>query len=206
MCNAKVNKRMVRGRYLFFEPWLLPGLTLDAGMAFGHMGKWLPHPLVGLDASASFCEHARTLCYYERIVCSRFEDYIPETRFNNVVLACVLEHVADPVGLLRMALRWGRRLFICVPNANATNRLAAVTQGRLAAPTVLTDSDRKIGHLRMYILSTLLTDIEAAGGRQVSVAGFRATEWDGPHPAVDGDVPHRCGELGVIAEDVAIGA
>ena len=52
---------------------------------------------------------------------SLFEDYEPEQRFNTVIIEHVLEHVDDPVSLLKRVKPWlapGGRLLLGAPIPN----------------------------------------------------------------------------------------
>ena len=63
-----------------------------------------------------------------------FEDFRPAEAFDVVVMEHVLEHVEDPVGILKLAKPWlapGGQVVIGVPNAHSFHRLAAVKMGLL---------------------------------------------------------------------------
>ncbi len=69
---------------------------------------------------------------------------------------------------LRKTLDWiepGGRILACVPNANSIHRQAAVKMGLLHAVDELNDTDRKIGHRRVYDMARLQQDFTAAGYR-----------------------------------------
>src|SRR5207302_938926 len=100
------------------------------------------------------------------IVCSLFEDYTPERTFDFIVMGHVLEHVADPVGLLRRARTWlspGGCLFAAVPNANSIHRQAAVVMGLLSSIYELNEADVHHGHRRVYDRVALHRDFSDAG-------------------------------------------
>ena len=46
-----------------------------------------------------------------------FEDYTPPERFDCVIASFILEHVADPVALLKRIHGWTYRLIVVVGNA-----------------------------------------------------------------------------------------
>jgi 2-polyprenyl-3-methyl-5-hydroxy-6-metoxy-1,4-benzoquinol methylase len=97
---------------------------------------------------------------------SLFEDFAPTERFDVVVMQHVLEHVEDPVGILRLAKAWlapGGVIIAGVPNANSFHRLAAVKMGLLKDVHELNARDHEVGHRRVYAWDGVRRDLEAAG-------------------------------------------
>lgn len=106
--------------------------------------------------------------------CALFEQLALAERFDEVVCAHVLEHVEDAVEVLGIAHRHlrpgGHGLFV-VPNAESLHRKVGVAMGILGDPTDLSDSDRFIGHRRVYRIEALAADMRAAG--------FEVVDWGG---------------------------
>jgi 2-polyprenyl-3-methyl-5-hydroxy-6-metoxy-1,4-benzoquinol methylase len=78
----------------------------------------------------------------------------------------VLEHLIDPVSVLRAARRWlapSGRMFLVVPNGNALSRQLAVRMGALRQLTDFSPADVRGGHRRVYLPDTLLRDARDAG-------------------------------------------
>jgi 2-polyprenyl-3-methyl-5-hydroxy-6-metoxy-1,4-benzoquinol methylase len=97
---------------------------------------------------------------------SLFEDYQPNEFFETIILEHILEHVEDPIALMRMVKKWlapGGKLFLGVPNANSIHRLAAVKMGLLNEPSQLNSRDISLGHRRVYTHETFKNDIIASG-------------------------------------------
>jgi 2-polyprenyl-3-methyl-5-hydroxy-6-metoxy-1,4-benzoquinol methylase len=108
-------------------------------------------------------------------------------RYDNIVLTHVLEHLDDPVQVLRRVnSEWlgnGGRLFLVVPNANAPSRQIAVHMGLISHNAAVTEGEAEHGHRRTYALDTLERDAVAAGLSVVHRAGifFKALanfQWD----------------------------
>lgn len=118
---------------------------------------------------------------------SRFEDVQLPCRYDNIVLTHVLEHIDDPVALLkRINNEWlaeGGRLFLVCPNANAASRQIAVKMGLISHHSAVTDAEYQHGHRCTYALDTLEHDASAAGLNVVFRTGifFKALanfQWD----------------------------
>jgi len=118
---------------------------------------------------------------------ARFEDVDLPEKYNNIVMTHVLEHLDDPVRVLkRINDEWlsdDGRLFLVVPNANAPSRQIAVKMGIISHNTAITDAERAHGHVITYTLDTLERDARAAGLHVVYRTGifFKALanfQWD----------------------------
>lgn len=95
-----------------------------------------------------------------------FEHFQPESLYDTVILGHVLEHVQDPVGLLKSCGEWLKprgRLVILVPNSQSLHRLIGVQLGYLARATDFSPADLALGHRRVYDRETLIQDVVAAG-------------------------------------------
>lgn len=108
---------------------------------------------------------------------SLFEDFQPTSVYNSIVLARGLEHVDDPVTLLRKISRWlspekGSFLHIIVPNADSLHRRIGVKMKMIDSTTSMSERDKKFGHKRVYDFSTLKKDVEEAGMEIVHYEGI----------------------------------
>ena len=95
---------------------------LDVGAADGYLGRILKqrgHSLVGLESDSVLAEKARA--YYDAFHSVDVEsfDFPFRGEFDYILLADVLEHLRDPVGVLRRVtpcLSHGGELIISLPN------------------------------------------------------------------------------------------
>ena len=122
-----------------------------------------------------------------KFVNSLFERAALPKRYDNIVLTHVLEHLDDPVLVLkRINEEWlaeGGRFFLVCPNANAPSRQIAVKMGLITHNTAVTPSEAEHGHRCTYTLDTLERDAVAAGLKVVhrSAIFFKALanfQWD----------------------------
>jgi 2-polyprenyl-3-methyl-5-hydroxy-6-metoxy-1,4-benzoquinol methylase len=106
---------------------------------------------------------------------SLIEDYETDRRFETILLTHVLEHVADPVAVLKhlgRLLTPSGRLFVVAPNAEAASRRIAVKMGVLPDLEALSEADAAAGHRRVYRLDTLTRDARQAGLHVAATGGI----------------------------------
>lgn len=150
------------------QPWLRGRRVLEMGCATGEL-TWLLSPLAEeyhvVEGSIRNIEVSRHRAPGVRFFHSLWEDFTPKDGYSDVLLVCSLEHVEDPVGILRRAREWldqDGRIHIVVPNADSLHRYVGVEMGLLETRTSLSESDHRIGHRRVYTIDTLLADLQAA--------------------------------------------
>lgn len=116
-----------------------------------------------------------------------FETVTLPRKYDNIVLTHVLEHLDDPVAVMRRVndewLADGGRFFLVCPNANAPSRQIAVKMGLITHNAAVTPAEAAHGHRITYSLDTLERDATAAGLRVVHRSGifFKALanfQWD----------------------------
>ena len=174
-----------------FQPFLLPGNVLELGSFQGDFTKRLLHfsnDITCVEASGNAIAKAK-----ERLQASvnfhnaTFEEVDLPSRYNNIILTHVLEHLDDPVGILkRLCDEWlteDGRLFLACPNANAPSRQIAVKMGLISHNSAVTPAEQAHGHRITYTLDTLERDVTAAGLAPMHRTGvfFKALanfQWD----------------------------
>lgn len=118
---------------------------------------------------------------------SLFEDVKLPKKYNNIILTHVLEHIDDPVGLLKNIndnwLTDSGNLFIVCPNANAPSRQIAVKMGLISHNSAITPSEKEHGHRITYTLDKLERDSKKSGLKVLYRSGifFKALanfQWD----------------------------
>ena len=95
-----------------------------------------------------------------------FEDYYPNELFDVIVMGFILEHVDDPMCILkkyRNFLKPGGKLYVAVPNAKSMSRRLGLELGIIDDIYSLNANDITLGHQRQYCLETLTHDVESAG-------------------------------------------
>lgn len=155
--------------------------ALEIGAGEGPITRWLLTHFSEVDAIEPADDYHRCLLeQYSseprlRLARCLFEDYETEHRYDAVVAAGVLEHVAEPVPFLAKASRLVDReglLCVTVPNAESLHRRVGLEMGLLGELTELGELDRRVGHHRYYTFDTLRADLLSAGLEVVSIKGI----------------------------------
>lgn len=174
-----------------FLPFLNKGSVLELGSFKGDFTRrLLPlfDDITCVEASDVAIKEAQAkLGDKVKFVNSLFEKASLPRRYDNIVLTHVLEHLDDPVLVLkRVNDEWladGGRFFLVCPNANAPSRQIAVKMGLITHNAAVTPAEREHGHRCTYSLDTLERDAVAAGLKVVHRSGifFKALanfQWD----------------------------
>lgn len=182
-----MHKYMVRS----FEPFFREGSLLELGSFKGDFTKRLiPYfnDITCVEASSEAIASAKkelggNIEYIEAL----FENVTLPRKYDNIVLTHVLEHIDDPVLVLRRInnewLSDKGRFFLVCPNANAPSRQIAVKMGLITHNAAITPAEKEHGHRITYSLDTLERDARAAGLKVVHRSGifFKALanfQWD----------------------------
>ena len=130
--------------------------------------------VVGIDASGKHLALAKVNLPNAELHEALIEDFATTERFDTITMINILEHVVDPIQVLRKAaglLNEDGVLLVHVPNALAINRRLAVLMGTLTECEELSPFDIHVaGHRRSYSLTTLCDDIHSAS-LKVSATG-----------------------------------
>jgi 2-polyprenyl-3-methyl-5-hydroxy-6-metoxy-1,4-benzoquinol methylase len=119
-----------------------------------------------VDASLELINHAKSM-HGNKLVTyhSYFEEFNPTLLFDSVICTYVLEHVVDPVCVLAKCRSWlksGSLLLVAVPNATSLHRRLGVAMGLLRHSIELNESDRRVGHRRVYDATSLESHLREA--------------------------------------------
>lgn len=174
-----------------FEPLFNKGSLLELGSFKGDFTKrFLPYSddITCVEASDVAIEEAKSkLGENVKFVNSLFETAKLPKRYDNIIMTHVLEHLNDPVAVLRRIneewLAEGGRFFLVCPNANAPSRQIAVKMGLISHNAAVTPAETEHGHRCTYTLDTLERDAVEAGLNVVHRSGifFKALanfQWD----------------------------
>lgn len=172
--------RMKR-EYLYqrFKMYHLPDKALELGSADGIMTETLCqdfHSVTVVEGAKIFLEQlqAKVNAPNLTLVHSLFEEYSTTEKFNTIFMTHILEHLDNPVAVLKHSQQWlaaQGRVLIAVPNANSLHRLVGVKLGMLPTKDALNEQDLLLGHQRVYTPELLR--------QQIQEAGFKIIHWGG---------------------------
>ena len=174
-----------------FLPFFKKGNLLELGSYKGDFTKrFLPYfdDITCVEASDEAIKIAQDeLGDKVTFVNALFENVSLPSQYDNIVLTHVLEHIDDPVTVLkRINDEWlsdNGRFFLVCPNANAPSRQIAVKMGLITHNSAVTPAEKEHGHHITYTLDTLERDVKQAGLKVVYRSGifFKALanfQWD----------------------------
>lgn len=174
-----------------FDPFIRGNSLLELGSHYGGFTKLLENrgqKITCVEASLEAVKIAKKVVNKDTVIInSTFENLDLKQKFSNVVLTHTLEHLDDPVAILkRINNEWldddGLFLLVC-PNANAPSRQIAVKMGLIEYNSAVTKAEEDHGHKITYSLDTLERDATAAGLDVIHRSGifFKALanfQWD----------------------------
>lgn len=174
-----------------FIPFFRDGNFLELGSFKGDFTrKFLPYfdDITCVEASDEAIDLAKDE-FGDKVkyVNSLFETVTLPTKYENIILTHVLEHIDDPIKVLKRIndewLSTNGRFFLVCPNANAPSRQIAVKMGLISHNSAVTPAEHEHGHKITYTLDTLERDAKAAGLKVVHRSGifFKALanfQWD----------------------------
>lgn len=159
--------------------------ALELGCASGVMTEELARRFAHLDVvegAERYARHARAILdgcergsQRGRVHHCLFEEFDPAERYDLIVMAWILEHVADPGDLVRRAAEWlapGGEIHIVVPNAESLHRRVGMCMGLLGRLDELNQGDLAMSHRRVYTWERVADDIAAAGLRLATMDGI----------------------------------
>ena len=162
-----------------FAPFLPDGRALELGCYEGAFTERLAakyDDVTVVEGASELVANARSRVGSKvKFVLDQFERFEPPHRFEAIFLLHTLEHIDEPVALLRRIRSWlapHGRLFLAVPNANAASRQIAVAMGLISHPTAVTEGEALHGHRRTYCLDTLRRDVCKSGLAPIDAGGI----------------------------------
>jgi len=150
------NKRMVIEEIRRF---IKPGRMLELGYinniwtnalldAGGHVDI--------LEAASNHVEKARedfSRNAQVRVFQTLFEDYVPEEKYDTILMSGVIKHIPDDVGFLRQTRAWlkpGGVVIACTQNSRSFHRRLGTYMGMELAPDAHNQRDREVFNIHQY--------------------------------------------------------
>jgi len=218
--NSFLNFDYQLAEYNFqtIKPYFKGKLCLELGPANGFMTKHLVNEFNELHLLEGSEFLLSQIPDYQNVVkhLSFFEDFETNIKFDTIIMSHVLEHIADPVFILKKIKRWlapDGILLVSVPNAKSIHRLVAVQMGLLSSIYELNSRDHELGHYRLYDMETLRLHVIDAGFNIIESGGvffkplsngqiekFWSTDMIEGFYKVGSLFPENCAEIFVVAK------
>lgn len=142
-----------------------------------------------------------------------FENFRAIPNGDCVVASFVLEHVAEPLALLKRIGEWASRLIVVVANAESWHRRIAVQMGLQPELTTLSARDHAVGHYKVYTPAAIEAELQESGWRIVERKGIgfkplhnaalMNLDWKIVHAMAAMEVPYAdAANLGIVCERV----
>lgn len=164
---------------------LLPYVKIDPVLELGYGdGMWTSeiinkfgHTNI-IDASLKLLTRAKEI-FGNKVTtyCSYFEDFFPpeSVKFGTIIASHILEHVADPVFVLKRIKEWLKPegiIIAIVPNARSYHRQLSVLMNIQKTIYDFSPADKEVGHLRVYDLDSFKRDTIEAGLKIIHERGL----------------------------------
>lgn len=175
-----VNLNTVEYNAEIFKRYLKKGESiLELGPAEGALTDILypmfPGDYTVVDAVVSYVDSLKKRHPGMKGEAALIEEYEPAQRYDSIILGHVLEHVDNPVEILKKCKSWLKasgQILISVPNCNSIHRQAAVIMGLQERVNSLSEMDKTHGHRRVFSWQELKHDFESAGFQIVKMGGY----------------------------------
>lgn len=162
-----------------FLRYMNEGSVLELGPAEGIMTEILypkyRNDYTVVDGSNLFINQLKLRYPDIKAFTSLFEDFVPKKKYSNIILGHVLEHVIDPVEIIKLCRDWlddNGVILAAVPNANSIHRQAAVEMGLLKKLDDFSEKDRRHGHRRVFFRNEFIDCFTQAGCRILEHGGY----------------------------------
>jgi 2-polyprenyl-3-methyl-5-hydroxy-6-metoxy-1,4-benzoquinol methylase len=172
------NIMTIEYSYKIFQRFLRPGNILEMGPAEGIMTEHLyrlNQPLTLLEGSTIFCSQLKEKFPAAEVINSLFEEFEPKLKYDNIILGHVLEHVENPVAILRQVKTYLNKdgvILSAVPNSRSLHRQAAVIMDLLPGEDGMSELDIHHGHRRIYNPESFRQDFIQAGLKVAHFGGY----------------------------------
>lgn len=172
------NSMTIEYCYEIFLRFLKKGNILELGPAEGLMTQHLVKEradVTVVDGSDIFCKQLESKFAEITIINSLFEDFRPDKKFSNIILGHVLEHVNDPVEILKLIKPWLEPdgvILAAVPNSRSLHRQASVIMGLQPSEDSMSELDYHHGHRRIYNPESFRGDFIKSGFQIAHYGGY----------------------------------
>ena len=215
-----IDYKQVEFCYRTLKKYFKGKVACEVGPSIGIMTKMILEDFDEIDVVEGAKELLEQIPYHQKLkkYHSLLEDFDPSRKYDTIIMSHVLEHISDPVAVLKKLSTWLKKdgnLIVCVPNAKSFHRLAAVKMGLLESEYQLNERDMELGHYRIYDQETLIThaktaclQIQHAGGIFLKFLSYSQMEQIFNNQMLEGfyamgeDFPGNAAEIYIICNNI----
>lgn len=166
--------------YKTIKKYFCGDTVLELGCADGGMTKLLIEDfknITVIDGSDNAIKRLKSQINSDKIetIVSYFEDVDINKKYDTIIMGHILEHVESPVYILnkfKNYLNDNGKIILTVPNAKSFHRIAGVKMGFLQSIYELNETDKRIGHKRVYDFEKVENDINSSGLKMIHRDGY----------------------------------
>lgn len=177
--KGRIEERFITTSTLkLISPYILNKRVLQLGLGNGFIAKQIDSTVacqIVIEGSSRLINNFKENLKNTKVIKSYFEDFFIEGEFDVILANHVLEHVEDPtkvLGHLRQFLCKEGKMLITVPNAMSIHRRIGMELGMINTTHELNDSDKLVGHKRVFDINALRKVVSNANYNIVKEQGF----------------------------------
>ncbi len=169
--NRSIEFYLINYRAVIMIPKIKGPRVFEMGCSTGIMTRRLVKKfpnLTVIDGSKEYIDYTKNKIGTNKaeFIISLFEDFDTREKFDDIIMTNILEHVKNPVLILKKAKKWLKksgRVHITVPNAFSLHRRIGQKMGLIKNLADFSKKDKKTGHRRVYTKESLKRDVEKSG-------------------------------------------
>ena len=162
------DRVLINYRFEKLKKFFYGKTCLELGPAEGEMTKRIVEEFESVTVVDAATDLLNKIPNYKNLIKinSLFENFKTKEKYDTIIMDHILEHVDDPISLLKMSLNLlndNGKILVGVPNANSIHRLVAVKMNILNNQCDLNERDILVGHRRVYTVDSIKNDILSSG-------------------------------------------
>ena len=167
----------------YYAKWLLKRtfkkkileLGFGDGILTGHLSKSGKSKIDLVEGSSLLASKAKKKFKTINVINKMFEEFYPNKTYDVIIASHVLEHVENPVKILKKISTWMHSKSICiihVPIRSSYHRQLAVMMKLQKKLDSLSKRDYIVGHKRIYSIKQMKSDVNKSGMHVKEIKGF----------------------------------
>jgi len=181
--SAKLNDMHIENfNQNYYAKWLLKytynkkilEMGFGDGILTGHLSK-SSSQIDLIEGSSLLANKAKKKFKKIKVINTMFEEFFPKKNYDVILASHILEHVDNPVKILKKISTWMHKKSICiihVPIRSSYHRQLAVIMKLQKKLDSLSKRDHIVGHKRVYSINRMKLDLKKSGMHIKEIKGF----------------------------------